>query len=63
MNASFDATGFFQDSTACDLHEGLTLRYDMPLLQGFGKEVNHDPDPAGPQRARDLQGGPAPARP
>ena len=40
LNRSVDATGFFQDSTAATWNQGVTLHYEMPLLQGFGKEVN-----------------------
>jgi outer membrane protein len=40
VNRSFDPTGFFRDSTTSEWQEGLTLHYEMPLLKGFGQEVN-----------------------
>jgi outer membrane protein TolC len=33
-------TGFLTASTFTQQTDGFTLRYDMPLLKGFGKEVN-----------------------
>jgi outer membrane protein TolC len=33
-------TGFFEESTYASSGGDLTLSYEMPLLQGFGKEVN-----------------------
>jgi outer membrane protein TolC len=35
--------GFFQDSVRDSQSSVLTLRYDMPLLRGFGKQVNTEP--------------------
>jgi outer membrane protein TolC len=34
------ATGFFQNTARTQSYEGLSLSYSMPLLQGFGTEVN-----------------------
>jgi len=40
LSRSIDATGFFSNSASSGWNEGATLHYEMPLLQGFGTEVN-----------------------